>query len=169
VLIRNHQITRLEREILTADRKHVNRKWVGKNASEFLKAIDVPFKGDPRLVICEVPMDHPFVQVELLMPVIGVVRVKDVHEGIDMALETEHGNRHTASMYSRNLDALHRMACVMNCSIFVKNAPNYAGLGYGGEGFTSFTIASPTGDGLTNARTWSRERRCTLAGYFRIV
>ena len=169
VLIRNHQIARLEKLILAADREHINRSWVGQDAAKMLREIDVPFKGDPRLIVCEVPFEHPFVQLEKLMPVIGVVRVKDVHEGIDLAKEAEHGYRHTASMYSRNLDALHRMACVMNCSIFVKNAPNYAGLGFGGEGYTSFTIASPTGDGLTTARTWTRERRCTLAGYFRIV
>ena len=59
--------------------------------------------------------------------------------------------------------------CSSASSSFVKNAPSVAGLGFGGEGFTSFTIASPTGDGLTTARTFTRERRCTLAGYFRIV
>ncbi len=169
VILRNHQITRLEKLILTPDREHINRSWVGQDAAKMLREIDVPFSGDPRLIVCEVPFSHPFVQLELLMPVIGVVRVPDVHQAIDLALEAEHGFRHTASMYSRNLDSLHRMACVMNCSIFVKNAPNYAGLGFGGEGYTSFTIASPTGDGLTTARTWTRERRCTLAGYFRIV
>ena len=169
VRLRNHQITRLEKLILTPDREHINRSWVGKDASRMLREIDVPYKGDPRLIICEVPFDHPFVQHELLMPVMAFVRVKDVHEGIDLAVEAEHGFGHTASMYSRNLDALHRMAKVVNCSIFIKNAPNYAGLGLGGEGYTSFTIASPTGDGLTTARTFTRERRCTLAGYFRIV
>ena len=66
------------------------------------------------------------------MPIVGVVRVKDVHDGIDQAVLAEHGYGHTASMYSKNLDALHRMARVVNCSIFVKNAPNYAGLGFGG-------------------------------------
>jgi len=169
VLLRNHQITRLERLILTPDKQHINREWVGQDAGKMLREIDVPFQGDPRLIICEVPFGHPFIQLEKLMPVIGICRVADVNEGIDRAKEAEHGYRHTASMYSRNLDALHRMACVMNCSIFVKNAPNYAGLGFGGEGYTSFTIASPTGDGLTTALTWTRERRCTLAGYFRIV
>lgn len=169
VRLRNHQITRLEKLILTPDREHINRAWVGKSPSLMLREIDVPFKGDPRLIICEVPAEHPFVQLELLMPVLGMVRCKDVNEAIDLAVEAEHGNRHTAGMYSRNLDALHRMARLIDCSIFVKNAPDYAGLGFGGEGYTSFTIASPTGDGLTTARTFTRERRCTLAGYFRIV
>lgn len=169
VRLRNHQITRLEKLILTPDREHTNRSWIGKDAGKMLREIDVPFDGDPPLVICEVPFDHPFVQLEQLMPVMPFVRVADVHEGIDLALEAEHGYRHTASMHSRNLDALHRMAKVVNCSIFVKNGPNVAGLGYGGEGYTSFTIASPSGDGLTTARTFTRERRCTLAGYFRII
>lgn len=169
VILRNHQITRLEKLILTPEKDHTLTKWVGKSAKEYLKQIDVPFTGDPRLIVCEVPFDHPFVQHELLMPIMGVVRVKDVHDGIDLALRAEHGFGHTASMYSKNLDNLHRMARVMNVSIFVKNAPNYAGLGFGGEGYTSFTIASPTGEGLTTARDFTRVRRCTLAGYFRIV
>ena len=134
-----------------------------------LRELDVHFRGDPRLVVCEVPFDHPFVQLEMLMPVLPFVRVADTHQAIDLAVEAEHGYRHTAVMYSRDLDALHRMARAFDGSIFVKNAPSVAGLGYGGEGFTSFTIASPTGDGLTTARTFTRERRCTLAGYFRIV
>jgi acyl-CoA reductase-like NAD-dependent aldehyde dehydrogenase len=169
VQIRNHQITRLEKLILTPDKEHTQTAWVGKDASKFLKAIDVPFQGDPRLVVCEVPFEHPFVQHELLMPVLAFTRVRDVHEGIDMAVKAEHGFGHTASMYSKNLDNLHRFARVANCSIFVKNASNFAGLGFGGEGYTSFTIASPTGEGLTTARNFTRERRCTLAGYFRIV
>jgi aldehyde dehydrogenase len=169
VRLRNHQIRRLEKLILTPDREHINRKWVGKSPCEMLKEIDIPFSGDPRLIVCDVPFEHPFVQHELLMPVIGFVRCQDVHQAIDLAVEAEHGYRHTASMYSKNIDSLHRMARVVNCSIFIKNASNYAGLGFGGEGYTSFTIASPTGDGLTTARTFTRERRCTLAGHFRIV
>jgi acyl-CoA reductase-like NAD-dependent aldehyde dehydrogenase len=169
VRLRNHQITRLEKLILTPDKEHTKGEWVGKNAAAYLREIDVPFQGDPRLIICEVPFDHPFVQLELLMPILGVVRVRDVHEGIDLAVQAEHGYGHTASMYSKNIDALHRMARVANVSIFVKNASNYAGLGFGGEGYTSFTIASPTGEGLTTARHFTRERRCVLAGYFRIV
>ena len=169
VQLRNHQITRLEKLILTPDREHVNRDWVGQSPAKMLREIDVPFSGDPRLIICDVDAQHPFVQTELLMPVLGIVRVADVNQGIDFAVQAEHGYGHTASMWSKNLDALHRMACVSNVSIFVKNASNFAGLGYGGEGFTSFTIASPTGHGLTTAIDFTRVRRCTLAGYFRIV
>ncbi len=103
------------------------------------------------------------------MPVLPLVRMKNVDEAIDLAVECEHGFRHTAMMHSLNVKKLSKMARLMNCSIFVKNGPCYSGLGKGGAGFTSFTIASPTGEGLTRARTFTRERRCTLVDYFRIV
>ena len=86
-----------------------------------------------------------------------------------MSRRVEHNYRHTAVIHSTNIDNMHRMARAMNCSIFVKNAPSYAGLGLGGEGYPSFTIASPTGEGLTYTRHFSRERRCVLKDYFRIV
>jgi len=92
-----------------------------------------------------------------------------VDEAIDLAVACEKGCFHTASMHSHDLSALSKMARRCNCSIFVKNGPNLAGLGYGGEGSTSFTIASPTGEGLTGPRSFSRWRRCTLVDHFRIV
>jgi acyl-CoA reductase-like NAD-dependent aldehyde dehydrogenase len=95
--------------------------------------------------------------------------VPTVDAAIELAVKSEHGFRHTASIHSTNVDAITRMGRAMNCSIFVANGPNYAGLGEGGEGFTSFSIASPTGDGLTRPRTFSRERRITVVGALRIV
>jgi propionaldehyde dehydrogenase len=92
-----------------------------------------------------------------------------VASAIAAAKRVEHGFGHTAVMYSTNIDAMHAMARTINTSIFVKNGPNLAGLGYLGEGYTSFTIASPTGEGLTTAVSFTRERRCTLKDYFRFV
>jgi acyl-CoA reductase-like NAD-dependent aldehyde dehydrogenase len=103
------------------------------------------------------------------MPVIGLVRVRDAAEGIATSKRVEHGFGHTAVMYSTNIDNMSAMARVINTSIFVKNAPNLAGLGLGGEGYTSFTIASPTGEGLTTCVNFTRERRCTLKDAFRFV
>ena len=169
VLLKGHQVRRLEQLILMDDREHIHKQWVGQSAHKFLDALGVPYDGDPRLVICEVPWDHPFVQIEMLTAVLPITRVKDVDEGIARAVQAEHGFGHTATMWSKNIDHLHRMARIINTSIFVKNAPAYAGLGNGGEGYTSFTIASPTGEGLTTALSFSRQRRCTLKGHFRIV
>ncbi len=172
----SHQLRQLEKIVIDwenldagARPKYPAKQFVGKNASVILAAIGVNVPDSVRIVFCDVEEQHPFVQVELLMPVIPLVRTPDVNAAIEMAKRVEHGNGHTAVMYSKNIDNLHRMAKEINTSIFIKNAPSYAGLGLGGEGFTSFTIASPTGEGLTTCRTFSRIRRCTLKDHFRIV
>ncbi|MGQ9616876.1 MAG: aldehyde dehydrogenase family protein [Spirochaetota bacterium] len=146
-----------------------NKKFVGKDAAVIASAIGIKVSPDVKILLCEVEREHPLVWTEQLMPVIPIVRMGSADEAIDYAVQCEHGFRHTASIHSKNIDRLSRMAKVMNCSVFVKNGPNYAGLGYEGPGFTSFTIASPTGEGMTRARTFTRERRCSLIGYFRII
>ena len=104
-----------------------------------------------------------------MMPVLPVTAVPDVDRAIELAKEVEHGFGHSAGMYSRDIDALSRMARTINTSIFTKNGPFFAGLGEGGEGPTSFTIASPTGEGLTGPVAFSRLRRCVMVDHFRIV
>jgi acyl-CoA reductase-like NAD-dependent aldehyde dehydrogenase len=167
-------LARLERTVFSETRGPgkpgvIEKSLIGKNAGEILARAGIACSGDPRLVVCEVPEEHPLVWTEQMMPVLPVVRVADVQHGIELARRAEHGFGHSASMHSRDLDALHRMARVINTSIFVKNAPIYAGLGEGGEGYTSFTIASPTGEGLTGPLSFSRQRRCALVDHFRIV
>jgi acyl-CoA reductase-like NAD-dependent aldehyde dehydrogenase len=147
----------------------VNREWIGKNAGAILEAAGVDGPKDTRLLIAAVDEDHPFLWTELMMPVIGICGVRDVDLAIDFARELEGGCFHTASMYSRNIEKLSRMARVCDCSIYVKNGPHFNGLGHGGEGYTSFTIASPTGEGMTTARSFTRFRRCALIDSFRIV
>ncbi len=147
----------------------MNRQFIGKNASVLLAEIGISAGDEVRQIVAEVDKLHPAVWSEQMMPIMPVVRVANANEGIDLAVAAEHGFRHTAVMHSKNLDNLSRMAREMDCSIFVKNGPNLAGLGYGGEGYCSFTIASPTGEGITNPRSFSRIRRCTLVDSFRIV
>ena len=146
-----------------------NKKFVGQNASKIASAIGLNIPESTRLLLCEVDANHPLVWTEQLMPVMPIVRIPNVDDAIDLAVRCEHGFRHTAVMHSLNIAKLSKMAKAMNCSLFVKNGPSYAGLGKDGAGFASFTIASPTGDGLTRARTFTRERRCTLVDYFRII
>ncbi|MDP6462008.1 MAG: aldehyde dehydrogenase family protein, partial [Gemmatimonadota bacterium] len=146
-----------------------NRELIGRDAGVILDAAGVDGPTDTRLLVAEVDAGHPFLWSELMMPVLGITRARDVDTAIDFAREVEGGNRHSASIYSRNIEKLSRMARVIDCSIFVKNGPHYKGLGEGGEGYTSFTIASPTGEGMTTARDFTRFRRCTLVDSFRIV
>ncbi len=146
-----------------------NKEYVGKNANIIARDISLNISDQTKILLCEVNRDHPLVWTEQLMPVIPLVRFNNVDEAIDFAVQCEHNFRHTASIHSRNIAKLSKMAKLMNCSVFIKNGPCYSGLGFGGAGYTSFTIATPTGEGLTRARTFTRERRCVLVGYFRIV
>ena len=168
-LIKGDQIEQLKKVCLVEkDGKYsINKDWVGRDASKFLKAIGID--SDARLVICETDANHPFVQVEMMMPVLAIVRVNNIDEAIELACKAEHGNRHSAHIHSKNVDHLTRFARAVETTIFVKNAPSYAGIGAGGEGHTTFTIAGPTGEGLTSARSFTRQRRCVLVDGFHIV
>jgi acyl-CoA reductase-like NAD-dependent aldehyde dehydrogenase len=146
-----------------------NKEYVGKSPRSIAHAAGIDVPPETRLLLMEVGRNHPLVWTEQLMPVLPLVRMATADEAIDFAVLVERGNRHTAIMHSHDIQNLSRMARLMNCSIFVKNGPCYAGLGKGGAGYTSFTIASPTGEGVTRARTFTRERRCTLVDHFRIV
>jgi len=162
-----HQARRLEKVIV--DGEHPNKNWVGKNVQAILKEIGIDCDPSKRIAITETGPDHPFARLELLMPVLPFIRANNIDEAIEMAYTLEGGCFHTAAIHSKNIENMHKMAVRMNTSIFVKNGPALAGLGLGGEGPTSFTIASPTGEGVTTAKHFTRTRRCVISGYFRIV
>lgn len=151
------------------DQYVINRKYVGRNAGVILKDSGVSFSGDPRLVIARVDKNHPFVRTEMLMPVLGICSVKDIDEAVEEALIAEQGRWHSAMIHSTNIKHLTYAAAALNTTVFVKNAPSYAGLGFQAEGYTTLTIATPTGEGLTSAKSFTRARRCVLHGDLRIV
>jgi acyl-CoA reductase-like NAD-dependent aldehyde dehydrogenase len=172
--LKEHELRRVERlvfkELGPPNRPGIiNPAWIGQDAGKILSEIGVEAPDDVRLLVAEVPNEHSLVWAEQMMPVMPVTRVANIDAAIELSVRSEHGFRHTASIHSTNVDTITRMARAMNCSIFVANGPNFAGLGEGGEGFTSFSIASPTGEGLTRPRTFSRIRRVTVVGALRIV
>jgi len=174
VELNSWQLSRLMKVILAEDHgpgKHgvINKAFVGKSPQFILREIGVNVEESVRLVLAETDAQHPLVWTEQLMPVIPLVRVRNAGEAIDLAKAVEQGMGHTSVIHSKNLDVLSRMSREINTSIFVKNGPSLAGLGFGGEGFTSFSIASPTGEGVTSAVDFTRVRRCTLVDAFRIV
>ena len=154
--------------LVTKDGKGPKTEFVGKSAQYILDKVGITVGPEIKVILMEADEFHPFVQEELMMPILPLVRVKDVDTAIDMAVRVEHGFRHTAIMHSRNVDKLTKMAKLIQTTIFVKNGPSYAGIGVGGMGHTTFTIAGPTGEGLTSAKSFARKRRCVLVGGFDI-
>ena len=143
--------------------KGLNRKCVGRDAKTLLSMIGVTAPENTRCIIFEGPKEHPLIATELMMPILGIVRAKDVDDAIEQAVWLEHGNRHSAHMHSKNVENLTKFGKAVDTAIFVKNAPSYAALGFGGEGFCTFTIASRTGEGLTSASTFTKRRRCVMS------
>lgn len=141
-----------------------NRAYVGKDASYILKDLGINVGDEIRVIIIETDKEHPFATEELLMPILPIIRVKNALEGIEVSKKLEHGLRHTAMIHSKNIDILTKYARDMETTILVKNGPSFAGIGVGGEGYTTFTIAGPTGEGLTSAKSFARNRRCVLVG-----
>ncbi len=174
VLLGPHMLPRLENPVFTRQNgprreAEINRELIGKNADVILGKLGVNVPSSTRLAIVEVDENHPLLWTEQMMPILPICRVPTADYAIDLAVQVEGGNRHTAVMHSTNLDNLSRMARECNCSIFVKNGRSQAGLGLDGEGYCSFTIASPTGEGMTGPRSFSRSRRCVLVDHFRIT
>jgi acyl-CoA reductase-like NAD-dependent aldehyde dehydrogenase len=160
----------MEQIVLTDGNKpRMNGKFVGRDASVLLESIGMRGREDVYLLICQVPQDHQLLFLEQMMPVLPITTAPNVNAAIDLAIEIEQGFGHSAMMHSRDLAALSRMAKLINTTLFVKNGSSLAGLGVGGEGYTAFTIGTATGEGMTTARTFVRERRCALVDYFRIV
>ncbi|MCC8152546.1 MAG: aldehyde dehydrogenase EutE [Lachnospiraceae bacterium] len=140
----------------------LNRKCVGRDARTLLAMVGVNVPDTIRCITFEGEMENPLIAEELMMPILGVVRAKDFSDAVQKCVWLEHGNRHSAHIHSKNVDRITEYARAMDTAILVKNGPSYAALGFGGEGYTTFTIASRTGEGLTSAASFTKRRRCTM-------
>jgi len=176
VRLNSAQLDRLTKEAFTFKDGHgagcpepvVNKALIGKDTTVLAKAagINIPDKTD--LLFAETDRNHAFVKEEQMMPFVPIVRVKSVEEGIEASLEAEHNYKHTSIIHSHDVEHMTAMARALDTTLFVKNGPCMAGLGLGGEGYLSYSIATPTGEGVTNPRTFTRVRRCVMVDNLRI-
>ena len=156
------QIAKLAATVITP-KGALNRKCVGRDAKTLMKMIGVDVPSNVRCIIFEGEKEHPLIATELMMPILGIVRAKDIDDAIEKAVWLEHGNRHSAHIHSKNIDNITKYGKAIDTAILVKNAPSYAALGFGGEGYCTFTIASRTGEGLTSAQTFTKRRHCIMS------
>jgi aldehyde dehydrogenase len=151
------------------DHYHVNKDFIGKDAKVLAEAIGVRVPAGTQLLFGETDESNPFVPEEQMMPFVPFVRAKNVNHAIELALKYEHGFRHTSLIHSRDVRAMTKMGKAMDTTLFIKNGPCMAGLGLGGEGFLSFSIATPTGEGVTSPLTFTRQRRCVMVDNLRVI
>lgn len=170
--LNSSQMQQLEKEVFAPAEgggTTLRKEHVGKDADVLAALIGVNVPKGTEVLFAETTEHSPFVDHEQMMPVLPFVRTRDVDQAIDLAKKYEHGFRHTAIIHSNDLRALTRMGREMDCTVYVKNGPSTAGIGSGGEGLLSFSIATPTGEGVTTPMTFTRQRRCTLVDALRII
>jgi len=165
------QVVRLTEAAMGWKKDHhvANAEFIGKDAAVLAQAAGLNVGPGVELLFGETDETNPFVPVEQMMPFVPFVRCRDFDEALQLALKHEHGFGHTAIIHSNHLGNITRMGQAMNTTIFVANGPCTAGLGSGGEGYASYSIATPTGEGITTPLTFTRFRRNTIAGSLRIV
>jgi aldehyde dehydrogenase len=147
----------------------LSKDLIGQDAAVLAEHAGVRIPADTEIVFGETEESHPFVDHEQMMPFVPFVRIPDVDTAIAMARKYEHGFKHTAIIHSRNVDTITRMGRELDTSLFIQNGPSMAGLGSGGEGYLSFSIATPTGEGVTTPLTFTRQRRTTTVGSMRVL
>jgi aldehyde dehydrogenase len=147
----------------------VNRALVGADPSVLAQHAGANIPAGTQLLFAETDADHPFVQEEQMMPMMPIVSVPDFETGVREAKRAEHNYRHSAIIHTKDVDHMTYMAKEMDTTIFVKNGASVAGLGLGGEGYLSYSIATTTGEGITTPKTFTRVRRCVLVENLRII
>jgi aldehyde dehydrogenase len=168
VPLNSSQISKLTeaafQEVGEGSHKHLGptKALLGQDAYKLAQAAGVTIDPKTELLFGETQAEHPFVDVEQMMPFIPFVRCRNVDHAIELAKHYEHGYRHTSIIHTRDVRNMTKMGRIMDTTLFVKNGPCMAALGLGGEGYLSFSIAGPTGEGVTTPLTFTRERRCSL-------
>ena len=147
----------------------LNKDLIGQDAAVLAEKAGLKVPADTELVFGETDEAHPFVDQEQMMPFVPFVRVPDVDTAIELARKYEHGFKHTSVIHSRNVETITRMGRAMDTTLYIQNGPCMAGLGMGGEGYPSYSIATPTGEGVTTPLTFTRQRRSTTTGSMWVV
>jgi aldehyde dehydrogenase len=176
VRLNSSQLERLTKAAFTFKEGHgggcpepsVNKDFIGKDAPVLANAAGVSASAKTELLFAETDAKHPFVIEEQMMPFVPIVRVRSIEEGIEAAKIAEHNYKHTAIIHSHDVEHMTAMARALDTTLFVKNGPCMAGLGLGGEGYLSYSVATPTGEGVTNPKTFCRVRRCVMVDNLRI-
>ena len=176
VRMNSGQLERLTKEAFTFQEGHgagcpepvLNKALVGKDAPVLAKIAGANVAPGTQLLFAETDKDHVFVKEEQMMPFIPIVRVRSVEEGVAASKIAERNYKHTSIIHSHDVEHMTAMARALDTTLFIKNGPCMAGLGLGGEGYLSYSIATPTGEGVTNPKTFTRVRRCVMVDNLRI-
>jgi aldehyde dehydrogenase len=147
----------------------LNREYVGADSWKLAKIAGLNVDPKTPMLIAETAEDDLFVVEEQMMPLLPIVRAGCFNDAVRIAKDSEHGYKHSAMVHTMNVANMTKMGQAMDTTLYVKNGPCVAGLGMGGEGYISFSIATTTGEGITTPKTFTRFRRCALVDQLNII
>lgn len=166
VKICSNALDKLTREVFENKNGHyvLKRALVGKDPQVLAEAAGTSVGSAAKMLFAQTDANHPFVIEEQMMPMLPIVAVRNFDDALAAAMKAEHNYRHSAIIHSHDVTRMSASARMLNTTVFVKNGPSTAGLGLGGEGYLSYSIATATGEGISNPKTFTRRRRCVMVG-----
>ena len=160
-VLTDDEVDRVYRTVIDASggRPRTRREFVGRDAEVLMEAAGLRARKPVGLLVAPVERDHPLFWMEQFCPLLPVVRTKDSDAAIDLGIEAEGGNRHTAMIYSNFPPNVERFAREASTVVTVVNGCSLRGLGAEGEGYPGFAIGTVTGEGITSPRHFAQVRR----------
>jgi acyl-CoA reductase-like NAD-dependent aldehyde dehydrogenase len=148
----------------------INRDYVGRNANVLAEALGMNISEDVPLLFGETDNNHPFILAEQMAPCIPVIKVKNYEEGVTEAIKAEQGFKHTASIFTKDIERATHYTKVLDCDVHTINGGTLRGDGGDlGEGYFSHTIATPTGEGICTPLNFTRKRRIMTHNALRFI
>ena len=164
------QMNNLANSVLEKKGKHwlIKKEYAGKNANILAAVLGITLNDDVPLLFGETLNDNPWVVAEQMTSCIPVVKVIDFGAGVTACLKAEHGFKHTASIYTNNMERATEFTRALNCDVHTINGGTLRGNGGDlGEAYFSHTIATPTGEGICTPKHFTRKRRIMIHKSFR--
>ncbi|ABF39384.1 acetaldehyde dehydrogenase / alcohol dehydrogenase AdhE [Candidatus Koribacter versatilis Ellin345] len=143
----------LGRTVIDPDTGAMQPMAVGQKAADIAAAVGIEVQPKTKLIIAPIKgvgPNHPL-SVEKLFPVLAVYRAHSTEEALDVcvAVNRAGGLGHTAVIFSRNDDIIHRFGILLNAGRLIVNSPGSIGAlgGVYNDMVPTFSFGCGTGGG----------------------
>jgi len=121
----------LARTVIDPETGFMQPKAIGQKATDIARLAGIPVKPNTKLLVAPIQgvgREHPL-SVEKLFPVLSVYRAKSVDEALKVCVDVNHagGLGHTAVIFSRNDEVIHKFGELMNAGRILVNSPGSVG------------------------------------------
>jgi len=143
----------LGRTVIDPDTGVMRPTAIGQKATDIARTIGLAVKPDTKLLVAPIQgvgPEHPL-SAEKLFPVLSVYRAKSVDEALKVCVDVNHagGIGHTAVVFSRQDEVIHKFSEVINAGRIIVNSPGSVGAigGVYNDMVPTFSFGCGTGGG----------------------